>query len=322
MRVLAGMSASRPSAPSEPPPPLLHRLGGLFLVLHGLAHAAGGRLAVDDRGSLLFDALRIPDASRTGLFTVLWLVAMVALMAAGFGWLGAGPARPWPRAFAWTGVVASLVLFALRGRPFFGVEVLIDVLVLVALTWPAPKRAPEPVRQVPGWRPRGLLGRTADLLVTGLLVYVATVVALHPAQRRWGATDAELARALPGDELMRAGRARPIHRAISVRAPAPVVWSYVVQVGQGRAGWEAAEVVPGRALVLRGRGALVVEPVDAGTSRLLVRTHAADAPLLMAPFDLLVFEPARFVMERRMLLTIRDLAERDARAGIAVRGAG
>jgi hypothetical protein len=83
-----------------------------------------------------------------------------------------------------------------------------------------------------------------------------------------------------------------------------------------------AEVVPGHALVLRWWGAFVVDPVDSNSSRLLVRTHYADAPLLFAPLDLLLFEPAHFVMERRMLLTIRDLAERDARAGVARRGAG
>lgn len=367
------MSDPRLSAPPEPPPPLLHRLGGLFLVIHGLAHAAGGRLAVDDMGSLLFDALRLGNPAREGVFTLLWLLAMVGLMAAGFGWLGAGPARRWPRPFAWTGVGASLLLFALRGRPFFGIEVLIDVVVLVALVWSAPKRATAPVRDVPRWRPRGLLGHAVDVLVALALVYVATAVAMHAGQRRWGATPHDLVRALPGDGLMAHGTPRPIHHAIAIRAPAATVWGYVAQIGQDRGGfysysgvenllglgirnadrvhpewqrrhpgdfvpaaragwlggalgprvgWEVAEVVPGHALVLRWWGAFVVDPVDSSSSRLLIRTHYADSPLLFAPLDLLLFEPVHFVMERRMLLTIRDLAERDARAGVALRGAG
>lgn len=373
MRAIAGMSDPRPSAPPEPPPPLLGRLGGLFLVCHGLAHAAGGRLVVDDRGSLLFDALRVGDAAREGIFTVLWLLAMVGLMAAGFGWLGAGPARRWPRPFALTGVAASLLLFALRGRPFLGIEVLLDVIVLVALAWSAPKRSTAHRRDVPAWRARGALGHAVDVLVVLALVHVSAVVVMHAGQRRWGADAADLVRPLPGDGLMAYGTPRPIHHAVAIRAPAPIVWSYVVQLGQDRGGfygypalenllglrmrnadrvhpewqhrqagdfvpaapagwmggafgpnvgWEVAEIVPGHAMVLRWWGAFVVDPVDAGSSRLLVRTHHADAPLLVAPFDLFVFEPVHFLVERRMLLTIRDLAERDARAGIVQRGAG
>ena len=367
------MSDPRLSAPPEPPPPLLYRLGGLFLVLHGLAHAAGGRLAVDDLGSLLFDMLRVGDATREGVFTLLWLVAMVGLMAAGFGWLGAGPGRRWPRPFAYTGACASLLLFALRGRPFFGLEVLIDVIVLVALVLSEPGRSTAPTRDVPRWRPRGALGHAVDVMVALALVYVAAVVAMHAGQRRWGATEADLVRELPGDGLMASDSPRPIHHAVTIRAPAPIVWSYVVQLGQDRGGfysysglenllglrmlnadrvhpewqqrrvgdfvpsapagwmggafgprvgWEVAEVVPGHALVLRWWGAFVVDPAGPGSSRLLIRTHVADSPLLLAPLDLFLFEPIHFVMERRMLLTIRDLAERDARAGMAQRGAG
>ena len=53
-----------------------------------------------------------------------------------------------------------------------------------------------------------------------------------------------------------------------------------------------------------------VETIDAGTSRLHVRTHAGDAPVFAAPLMLLGFEPAHFVMERAMLRGIRRRAER------------
>ncbi len=52
---------------------------------------------------------------------------------------------------------------------------------------------------------------------------------------RWGATDDELAAALPGDELI--GRPDLVAtRAITIDATADQVWPWVVQMGQGRGG--------------------------------------------------------------------------------------
>jgi len=79
-------------------------------------------------------------------------------------------------------------------------------------------------------------------------------------------------------------------------------------------GWRIAQLEPGRALVLENWGAFVVLPVDEHTSRLHIRTRGAGTPSLrgvaLGPVSLLVFEPAHFIMERRMLLGIRDRAER------------
>ena len=72
-------------------------------------------------------------------------------------------------------------------------------------------------------------------------------------------------------------------------------------------------IVPQRALVLENWGAFVVIPVDEHTSRLHVRLRGPGTPSLLGvvlgPANLLVFEPAHFIMERRMLLGIRDRAE-------------
>ena len=79
-------------------------------------------------------------------------------------------------------------------------------------------------------------------------------------------------------------------------------------------GWKLAEVVPGRALVLEGWGAFVLDSVGPITTRLHVRTLGAGRPevpgLFMGPFGLLVFEPAHFIMQRAMLRGVRDRAER------------
>jgi hypothetical protein len=78
-------------------------------------------------------------------------------------------------------------------------------------------------------------------------------------------------------------------------------------------GWEVDHVLPGRLLALR-YWIFEVQPTDAHGARLHVRTHAGDAPVPIAPLLLLAFEPAHFVMERAMLLGIRERAEEHAAA--------
>jgi hypothetical protein len=55
---------------------------------------------------------------------------------------------------------------------------------------------------------------------------------------RWGASDAEAAAALPGDELLQRARFRAT-RALTVDAPPDAVWPWIVQMGFGRAGFYA-----------------------------------------------------------------------------------
>ncbi len=65
---------------------------------------------------------------------------------------------------------------------------------------------------------------------------------IRPWQLRWGATDQELARPLPGDDLV----ARPTFdatRAVTVAAPPELVWPWLVQVGVGRAGWYSYDLL-------------------------------------------------------------------------------
>jgi len=79
-------------------------------------------------------------------------------------------------------------------------------------------------------------------------------------------------------------------------------------------GWRVAQIVPGRAIVLEGWGAFVLVPTDQRTTRLLIRLRGPGTPSLqsvaLSPLGVLGFEPAHFIMERRMLLGIKDRAER------------
>jgi hypothetical protein len=59
----------------------------------------------------------------------------------------------------------------------------------------------------------------------------------------------------------------------------------------------------------------VLEPIDAGTTRLLIRGRGLARPsLLGVTFDRAIFEPIHFVMERRMMLGLKELAETGARS--------
>jgi hypothetical protein len=65
-----------------------------------------------------------------------------------------------------------------------------------------------------------------------LAVYWSVV---HPWQVRWGATDEEVRRVMPGDELVEG--AGGTTRAITVAAPAEQVWPWLAQIGYGWARW-------------------------------------------------------------------------------------
>jgi hypothetical protein len=62
--------------------------------------------------------------------------------------------------------------------------------------------------------------------------------------------------------------------------------------------------------------AFVLEPVDATTTRLLIRMRVSHRPAAKrAPFMWLLVEPAHFVMGRRQLLGLRQRAETTYAAG-------
>jgi uncharacterized protein YndB with AHSA1/START domain len=164
---------------------------------------------------------------------------------------------------------------------------------------------------------------------------------------RWGAEPEDEKRALPDDEFLPEGGTQILH-AVTIDAPVEEVWPWLAQVGQDRGGFysyewlenlagcemknadrihpewqhrELGEIVhlhpagglkvsvfePGRALGLDGWGTFALEPVGAGRTRLIARggvprgvTAAAYAMLMEIP---------HFLMERRMLLGIKQRAE-------------
>jgi hypothetical protein len=198
---------------------------------------------------------------------------------------------------------------------------------------------------------------------------LAVLVGTRRWHQHWGATDEEIARPLPGDDLIADSNLDSTH-AITIHAPAEQIWPWLAQMGyEGRAGTYSYDLFerstsrnldridpdlpplavgdtmpfypgapmtvavanPPRALVLwqvtvGGKAidpagpwgdnhvawswTFVLEPVDATTTRLLVRMRVSYQPTAKrAPYMWLLVEPAHFVMGRRQLLGIRRRAE-------------
>ena len=177
------------------------------------------------------------------------------------------------------------------------------------------------------------------------LVYSGLV---RPWLLSWGSTASERAAWYPGDDPAGPTPGIRVTRAVTIEAPAHEVWPWVAQIGQERAGFytydwlenlagcrihsadrvhpewqdvrpgtpvgmtpdfgtEVEAVVPGRALVLKNWGSYVVEPAGEDRSRLIARgTFPRGLPSL---FYILTLELPHAVMERRMLLGIKQRAE-------------
>src|SRR5215831_18016805 len=81
------------------------------------------------------------------------------------------------------------------------------------------------------------------LKLTGLTVVavaVAYVFLVKPWHTRWGANDAEVTGSLPGDDLVSKPKILATH-AITIQGSAAEVWPWLVQIGQGRAGFYSYE---------------------------------------------------------------------------------
>ena len=73
----------------------------------------------------------------------------------------------------------------------------------------------------------------ASILLVLAVLYLAIV---RPWHLRRGATDAEVRRSLPGDDLVPDPKCG-YTQAVMIKASVSEVWSWLVQIGYKRAGW-------------------------------------------------------------------------------------
>ncbi len=97
-------------------------------------------------------------------------------------------------------------------------------------------------------------------LMTALLA--ASFAILIPAIHRWGATDAELAQAMPGDELI----ADPVvdwTHGMTIDAPPEEVWPWIAQLGDARGGFYSYTFIENQFVGLIGGEGYDIQYVNA-----------------------------------------------------------
>lgn len=68
-----------------------------------------------------------------------------------------------------------------------------------------------------------------------------------------------------------------------------------------------------------GTWTFILVPINARTTRLIVRSRGPEAPTVLGRlFHMAVFEPAHFIMERRMMLRLRTLAENTRQVAVSI----
>jgi hypothetical protein len=65
---------------------------------------------------------------------------------------------------------------------------------------------------------------------------------IRPWQLRWGATDEEVARAMPGDEVVKTPTFNAT-RGVTINAPPEEIFPWLVQIGVTRAGWYSYDLL-------------------------------------------------------------------------------
>ena len=83
---------------------------------------------------------------------------------------------------------------------------------------------------------------TITIAISLIVVVFIYLVFFRPWQLRWGATDAEVKRSMPGDEIVDKPSFNAT-RAVTIHAPAQKIYPWIVQMGVRRAGWYSYDLL-------------------------------------------------------------------------------
>jgi hypothetical protein len=197
---------------------------GIALVLHGLANAV---FPLRGLGALSPGEWSLPMA-------ILVAVAIVGFVAAGLGVLGVRPLTRVVLETVFAAGAASLVAHALLGDGDLWTGVVLTVtLPLVTARW-AWLTATRPIPARSRWCV------VPDVVGLAFLAWIAGSAMMWPWHRTWGATTQDWTMALPGDRAERTPAFEILH-AVSINGAPADVWSWLVQLGQDRAGFYSYE---------------------------------------------------------------------------------
>jgi hypothetical protein len=205
----------------------------LLLLLHALAHAGVGVWAA--------------GSAAAWVVTPLWLLAMGGFMSASFAIFGHDRLRPHAERFTIAATLGSALLVRLVGVAWWSVAGL-GVGIALSLLVRRWARCAHPEIHTPTLRTPGAPSaddaptvpeRLGALAAYTCLAITAGLIVARPWYQTWGSTRDERAAVSafePSDDIAAASRYR-IDRAVTIRAPARLVWPWLAQLGQDRAGF-------------------------------------------------------------------------------------
>lgn len=320
---------------------------GLLLIVHGLAHTLAGMRATEGSHPWLITAAwgaALVGFSAAGLavlgvrglggtwrrFAAVGLAGSVVLLALG-----------WPAPLAGVGLaldaVVAYVLFASRPREIVTGTVgpvrpelrVADLLAVTALFGLGVLVVTRPWHMHWGSTPAELTATLAGDDPAVLSNYqIQHAVTVHATPERIWPWLAQLGEdrggfysyawleRLVGLHVRNADRIHPEWQQLSTGDT--IFATHLGWLGlRRRLGWRASLVRPDTVLVLEGWGAFVLVPAGPDSTRLIVRTRGAGpdglAAVALAPLGFTLFEPIHFLMQRRMLLTLKVRAEHEPR---------
>ena len=119
---------------------------------------------------------------------------------------------------------------------------------------------------------------------------------LNERRRKWGATEEEVNRSYPGDDLVKNIKGEYLH-AITINAPAADIWKWLVQIGQDRGGFYSYEFLENMVgCKIRNADEIVPEyqHLEVGDS---IPMH----PSMGSPYKVVAIEP-----DRALILLLRE----------------
>lgn len=142
------------------------------------------------------------------------------------------------------------------------------------------------------------------LVTLGLSLFVL-FAAILPAIHRWGATDAEVARTLPGDELLTNPLVDWTH-ATTINAPPAAVWPWIAQLGDTRGGYYSYTFIENQVGALTGAADYNVVYVNADRIHPEWQNPQPGDSLIQSVLQVYAVEPGQYLLANSLDPTVMN----------------